>query len=343
MGPAQTVMKAKAGFKRPKSLGNPVLDSVVRAIPRSRHVATDVRQIACCAEWLAYEELPFPEFVLPFGIGASTDEAIDFILISTLLNFAFTDFKTRVKFEAEYSGRTWSDSEGLFAAMKRALDEGVPFLDGNYLRRVTRRDLESVFRGNIEMPMLDERVALLRQAGETLVAHYGGRFHRFVRVGRARAFDRGAGLVERLVKEFPRFADESPYKKHRVKIYKLAQLGAWMLHACLRRSGFALEDPERLTAFADYIVPVGLRVMGIQTYSKQLESAIQRGKLIPRDSDEEIEIRMHTIYAVALLTEEINKRRPREKRVINAQVDARLWTHYHATSWPHHLTRTIMY
>ena len=25
------------------------------------------------------------------------------------------------------------------------------------------------------------------------------------------------------------------------------------------------------------------------------------------------------------------------------QVDARLWTHYHTTFWPHHLTRTIMY
>ena len=25
------------------------------------------------------------------------------------------------------------------------------------------------------------------------------------------------------------------------------------------------------------------------------------------------------------------------------QVDARLWLNYHATHWPHHLTRTIMY
>jgi len=29
--------------------------------------------------------------------------------------------------------------------------------------------------------------------------------------------------------------------------------------------------------------------------------------------------------------------------VIVPQVDARLWTHYHTTSWPHHLTPTIMY
>jgi len=337
-------MRHSGKARRPKSIASPVLESVVRIIPGSRHVATDAAQIARHAEWLACEELPFPEFVLPFGIGSSADEAIDFILVSTALNFAFTNFKTGVKFAAEYAGRAWSDSEGLFAAMKRALEEGVPFLDGSYLRRVTRGDLARVLRGNIELPMLEERVEVLRAVGEILVTRYGGRFCNFVRAGKPRAFDRGRGLVERLVREFPRFNDVSTLRGQRVQIYKLAQLGVWMLHACLSRGGgFRLEDPQRLTAFADYIVPVALRVMGIQKYTPQLERAIHKGQLIPQDSAEEIEIRTHTIYAVALLTEEINKRRPRGRTVINAQVDARLWTHYHATFWPHHLTRTIMY
>jgi len=30
-------------------------------------------------------------------------------------------------------------------------------------------------------------------------------------------------------------------------------------------------------------------------------------------------------------------------QVIITQIDARLWTHYRTTFWPHHLTRTIMY
>jgi len=34
---------------------------------------------------------------------------------------------------------------------------------------------------------------------------------------------------------------------------------------------------------------------------------------------------------------------PNIKWVIIPQVDARLWTHYHTTTWPHHLTKTIMY
>jgi hypothetical protein len=329
---------------KPKSIGSPVLESVRPVIAASRHVRTDAGQIEAVAGWLAWEELPFPEFVLPFGMGADPDEAMDFILVSTLLNFAFTDFRTGVKFTAAHGGRMWSDSEGLFACMKRALEKGLPFLRGEYLRTVTRRDLQQIFRGNLELPLLDERVEILRAAGETLTAQYGGRYCNFVRAGRPRAFDRGRGLVERLVAEFPRFRDISRYGRHVVKLYKLAQLGAWMLHACLSRSGaFALEDARRLTAFADYIVPVALRVLGIQHYSPALERAIHKGRLVPRDSAEEVEIRAHTIYAVALLTEAVNRRRPRGRQVLNAQVDARLWTHYHATFQRHHLTKTIMY
>jgi putative queuosine salvage protein len=84
-------------------------------------------------------------------------------------------------------------------------------------------------------------------------------------------------------------------------------------------------------------------VMGITSYSIALEKAINTYQMIPRDSIEEIEIRAHCLYATALLREEINKLRPLDRQVIIPQIDARLWTHYHTTHWPHHLTRTIMY
>jgi hypothetical protein len=98
-----------------------------------------------------------------------------------------------------------------------------------------------------------------------------------------------------------------------------------------------------MTAFADYIVPLALRLLGITSYSPELESAINSHQAIPRDSPWEVEIRAHCIYATALLAEEINRLRPSDRQVIVPQVDARLWTHYHTTWWPHHLTKTIMY
>ncbi|MED5584687.1 MAG: queuosine salvage family protein, partial [Actinomycetota bacterium] len=65
-----------------------------------------------------------------------------------------------------------------------------------------------------------------------------------------------------------------------------------------------------------------------------------------RDSDQEIEIRAHTIFATALLADAINAIRPADRQVVIPQVDFRLWSTYHAafpTLRPHHLTRTTMY
>jgi hypothetical protein len=334
----------KTPLRWPKPIGSPVLDSLRPVIEHSRDVHTHVDKIVEVAGWMAYEELPLPEFVLPFGVAKDPVEAVDFILVADAIDTAFTDFSSHEKFQVDYVGEHWSDSDAMFACMKRALDEGVPFLDGGYLAAITRPQLAHVFRGNIEMPMLDEKLEVLHQVGKVLQSKYDGRFHNFVHSCSPRCYDNGNGLVDRLVSEFRRFNDVSQYDGHEIKFYKLPQLGVWMLYANLHRSGgFRLEDPEKMTAFADYIVPVALRLMGITSYSPALEKSIHSYEMIPRDSTREIEIRAHCIYATALLREEVNKLRPLDMQVIIPQIDARLWTHYHTTFYPHHLTRTIMY
>ena len=328
----------------PKPIGSPVLDSLRPVIEGSRHVRTDLGKVAEVAAWMAYEELPVPQFSLPFGLDKNREQAIDFTMVTTTVNTAFSDFKTGVKFQTEYDGQTWSDSEAMVACFKRAMDQGIPILDGRHLARLTREELAKIFAGNIEMPMLDEKVVCLRDAGQVLEQRYGGFFHNFIASCSPRLYDGGRGLVDRLVSEFPRFNDVSPYRGHEIKLYKLAQLGYWALYAGLKRAGgFRIDDMASMTAFADYIVPVALRVMGILAYSPELEERIRTHQLIPRDGGEEIEIRAHMLYATALLTEDVNALRPAELQVIIPQVDARLWLNYHATHWPHHLTRTIMY
>ena len=74
--------------------------------------------------------------------------------------------------------------------------------------------------------------------------------------------------------------------------------------------GLGVSDLHRLTAFADYIVPVGLRVLGIFGYSDALEEAISSGSLIEAGSPQEVELRAHTIYATALLTDEVERPPP---------------------------------
>ncbi|MCY4102725.1 MAG: hypothetical protein OXG55_05585 [bacterium] len=325
---------------------SPVLQSVVGVVGRSRHVSTSVEAVGSVASWMAYEEFTFPSGSMDAAFSGRTDpaEIIDVSFFYAVLNFAFSDFDTGVKFATNYRGREWSDSEAMFACVNRALAGGVPLTDGGFLAEVGRDDLAGVFSGNIEIPMIDERVEILNEAGRTLSEHYGGAAHRFVADCAPAMYAGGDGLMERLVVEFPRFNDVSTHDGREVQLHKLAQLWLWQLHMSLAATGaFAVSDLDRMTAFADYIVPVALRLMGITSYSPELEAAINRGDHIPRDSGEEVEIRAHTLYATALLTDAINRLRPAESALVVPQVDLRLWKSYHATFWPHHLTRTIMY
>jgi len=319
---------------------HPILSTIEPVVERAQHVRVHDDRIEAVAEWMAYESLSWPDFRFPTIPDGNDADTMDFIFLTASINFAFTDFEKHVIFTTEYDGAERSDSDGMMACLKRAYDRGTPILEGRYLQAVTRADLEALFRGNIEMPMLDERVAIFREIGGALEKSYGGRFHEFLKDG-----PRGTtAALERLIETFPSFRDESAYRGARVAFQKRAQLLLWQLHARFRASGyFALEDPEQLTVFADYIVPVGLRRLGILSYSDALERAINERRLIPRDSEEEIEIRAGTIWASHLLTRAINARRPSDRQVIDTVLDTRLWTHYHESHWPHHLTVTTAY
>src|SRR5580704_15004505 len=157
----------------PKPIGSPVLDSLPPVIENSRDVHTNVDKLVEVAGWMAYEELPMPDYFLPMGVGGGdADETIDFIMVADVIDTAFTDFTTHIKFQVDYAGQHWSDSDAEVACLKRAMDQGIPILDGNYLAQLARPQTEKIFAGNIEIPMLDEKLELWRQAGAVLAAKY---------------------------------------------------------------------------------------------------------------------------------------------------------------------------
>lgn len=324
---------------------NPVLASALPVVSQSLDVRTDTDRIDAVAEWMAYEELPLPQYLGGFPVRGGREQIIDFTMTAASIDFAFTDFDTGQRFEVDHAGATWSDSDALFACLHRALEAGTPVLDGHFLAEVTTDQLGEILRGSIPIPMLAERAEILRQVGEVLVRDFGGRFTGLIDAAepRLRGAD-GTGIVDLLTSRIARFDDISPYGDRRVRFDKLAQLAVWMVHTSLGgQAGFPLTDLDQMTAFADYIVPVGLEVLGIIEYSTDLGRTIAAGRMVERDSSQEVEIRAHTVTAIALLTDAINRIRPADRQVVMAQVDARLWTHYHVTFRPHHLTRTIMY
>jgi hypothetical protein len=319
-----------------------VLSSLTPVIDSLKKIQINNQEILNVADWIAYEEFPSPQ---SNKTKKNPEEVIRTTLLLNTLNFAFTDFEKSIKYEIEREGKIFSDSEAMLTQVNEAIASGIKLYDGRVLSSLDMDKLNKIFSGNIEMPMMSERLEVLNEVGEKLSSKYEGDWLNFINEGPRKLYSNGEGLIERLITEFPRFDDKTVLEDgHEVHFYKLAQLAFWGIHGELSGAGhFIVEDMHKMSAFADYIVPVALEVMKIITYSDGLKNKIMSGEIVERDSRDEVEIRAVSLYATAKLTEEVNKRRPSDKQIIIPQLDYRLWKQYHATHRPHHLTVTTMY
>jgi hypothetical protein len=76
-----------------------VLDGARRVVAAAHDVSLDEGRLAEVAGWMAYEELPRPAFILPFPLELERDAVVDFVLTATCVNFAFTNFETRERWD----------------------------------------------------------------------------------------------------------------------------------------------------------------------------------------------------------------------------------------------------
>jgi Potential Queuosine, Q, salvage protein family len=160
-------------------------------------------------------------------------------------------------------------------------------------------------------PLMDLYAAALRDVGEHVLADHHGRF--------AHLLDAAAGsapaLVDRLA-GWSAFADTSTYETREVPFFKRAQIAA----ADVARARLApLSGVERLTAFADNLVPHVLRLDAILLLDPALAARIDAGQLLTHGSPEEVELRACAVHAVELLSGAL------DGRLCPAQVDELLW------------------
>ncbi len=320
--------------------------SVTAAVTDSQLVRVDEAAAERVSSWMAYEEFPDPTGSVagPFDIGSDPDIVMNAGFVFGLLNFAFTDPETGATFQLDHMGRRWRDAEAMYAGIHRALTRGENVVAAEWMAGASAADLERLFHGPVPIPMVTERAVILNAAGSVLLEQFDGSFARFVAGCRPALYAGGDGVLERLIETFPRFRDTGWLGGTEVQFHKLAQLLVWAIYRALGPSGHvSLEDLPLMTAFADYVLPVALQVMGILEYAPVLDEAIAARRPLAAGSRAEVEIRANTLYATAVLTDHLNNVRPPELALIVPQLDYRLWKSYHATFRPHHLTRTTMY
>jgi hypothetical protein len=135
----------------------------------------------------------------------------------------------------------------------------------------------------------------LRELGERLSVEYFGRF-----LGLVNSAEGSAERLAETLAAWPTWRDVSPYEGGPVPFFKRAQIAAADLHL----SGIApAEDIDRLTLFADNLVPHVLRLDGVLEFDERLVGRIDAGFLLEHDSPEEVEMRACALQAVELLVE----------------------------------------
>jgi hypothetical protein len=314
-----------------------VLESTRRVMDAARDVAIDQQAVERLASRLADRGVEAPEWRVWPHWWEDSDRAADYVLVLDALNFCFWG---EPRWRVEYEGHILDGYWALAACLRRALETDVPLLDPAYLASFDEIAATELFEGESEIPLLDARVANLREVGRGLL-DAGGSFAAIVRG----AGGSGEALVREIVRRFPSFDDVAAYDGKEVRLYKRAQILVSDLHGIYAGQGLgAFSDLDRLTAFADYKIPQVLREAGILVYSPSLAETVDQQALIPPGDPREVEIRAGTVWGCELLRQSLE--RQRSGPPLRAfEVDWLLWSDAQARTIdrPYHRTRTIFY
>jgi Queuosine salvage protein len=307
------------------------------------YVRLNEEELSHLAMKLASESLPTPNWRNPVFPPGDDENFIDFLGVGNAINFAFSDFATRKPFKVDYKGANYTGAFAMWACLLRALESGMDILRGSFLSSLDMMRGQELFAGQTPIPMLADRIAILREVGSVLNARYGGRFSNLFQEAEFKAFG-GRGIVDRLIAEFPSFVDISLYSESLT--YLMFQKRAQLLPMMYQGRALSSEKLQPLADFrdlgpiADYAVPRALRGVNVLQYSSELDVLIHDGMLIPKNSLMEQEIRVQTTHAQVELLEHLNQTRP---EITILALDFAVWSLGSGAKEPHHLTVTTAY
>jgi len=303
---------------------------------RSTHVAIDKREILRLADKLLSLPVPSWDYVHHYYDGS--EKTVSYLLLVDALNFCFFP---EPRWVVILDGEKLQGYFALASVLKKAFDGECPIDDFPHLTQIDEQDVRTLLRGAVgtgEIPLFGERVRILREIGQQVVALYQGDPSRLVK----EACGGAQRLVELLVRDFPSFRDEASYAGERVAFYKRAQIFVCDLFGSFQGHSYgSFRDIDRLTAFADYKLPQLLRAERVLQYCEKLEGRIDRMEWIDAGSPEEVEIRAATIVAVEELRQGLKRR---GRNLFAFELDWLLWHIAQSAKMPpHHRTLTTFY
>ena len=293
------------------SLTDDIRAAAARVANEAESVRIDHDALAAYAHALPAESPPTPDLE-----GADDETRAAFSLQLNAINFGSGWFPTINK------------PQGLsgFRTIEAALRARGPWT-ARELQALTQPEVAQAFEQDPEHPLMAHFTRHLNELG----ARIDSSFLRF-----ARRHDDVEALASTLA-SWPTWSDVSPYPSGDVPLFKRAQIAA----GDLSLSGLGPTDGhERLTLFADNLVPHVLRIDGVLAFDADLVRRIEAGQLLEHGSREEVEIRAVALHAVELLVQA----HPRPTTA--AALDWVLWSRGAAKRYkdhPRHRARTTAY
>lgn len=302
-----------------------------RVAAAATHVTIDHDRLAAYADELRPREPPTPPAPPPQD---GSEERTAFVVALDTINFGSGWFP-HLRKPAGLSG---------YRTVEAALTEHARSrpITGPWLRSLDSRTVAALLGQDAHGP-----------AGE-LMGHYADALVTLGELVGERADDSFVDLVAsaggdpesmvRLLDRMPSFHDVHRHPSGPVPLYKRAQITVNDLAREFGGRGPGrFVGLERLTMFADNLVPHVLRIDGVVAFDPHLVARIERGDDITAGGPEEIEIRAVGLHAVELL---VARMHTRGRVVTAAEVDSTLWERGSGRRYkaePRHRSRCIFY
>lgn len=316
-----------------------ILSSVEKVVEHSKQVSIDNVALRVFANSLKPEEFEGELTLFEKDDELTLDDSIAFGFVYNAVNFSYWG---EPKWTYTVDGEDKGGGIGMLHALLRGIHDGYNLLSSEYLKTMSISEIKELLRANIEIPLLNERLIMLRTLGDCISSRYDGSFTTFIDDADWDAVK----IVEKLVDEMPDvFNDEGSYEGSKVRFYKRAQLVPSHLHELwlLGISDMDVTSLDKMTALADYKVPQVLRKCGVIQYTPELARKVDSTVELASGSEEEVEIRAMTVWAIELLAQHMRKR---GIEVNSLQIDHALWFRGRQKSpndKPYHHTRTVWY
>lgn len=282
----------------------------------------------------------FPHWLSSSPISYSHLDDKDKLNLLLIFNSTSFCYWGNPKWTIEYKNEKYDGSWGMIASIVRAVEGDKPILETRYRSDISKEDYGKILEGNIEIPLFYERWKITKEVASVLLQKFDGEFANVIKEADGDA----SKLLEIIVNNFPSFKDVRTYNGKEIFFYKRAQLLIEDVYQSFGGEGYGnLSGVENFTACADYKLPQSLRKLGIISYSKDLEEKIDNLVQIDENSEEEVEIRANTIWAVEMIKEELKRQ---GKQATSFGINDHLWMmsqNKNIDDKPYHRTLTISY